>query len=81
MGRQTVVGVWVHGCVDGYVDDERMEGGMSSKSHPLSAAPSLLSPGMMSSCLDYCSRKRPARISAHEPPSTLLTAARSNASQ
>ena len=57
MGRQRVVGVWVHGCVDGYVDDERMEGGVSSKSHPLSAAPSLLSPGMMSSCLDYCSRK------------------------
>lgn len=58
MGRQRVVGGWVHGSVDGYVDDERMEGGVSRKSHPLSAAPCLLIvQGMMSSCLDHCSRK------------------------
>ena len=58
MGRQRVVGGWVHGSVDGYVDDERMEGGGSRKSHPLSAAPFLLIvQGMMSSCLDHCSRK------------------------
>lgn len=29
MGRQRVVGGWVEGCADGYVAEERMEGGMS----------------------------------------------------
>ena len=79
MGRQRVVGGWVEGCVDGYVDDERMEGGMSRKSHPLSAAICLLIvQGIMFSCLDYCSRKWPTHISSHELPFTLLTAAGSN---